>query len=416
MLDGIFLKSLVAFSAATTVGLGAPTATSIPGESQVLINWVAPTDPINGIDIEESTDSGTTWTSVSKLPPTSTHVRIQGLTDGKNYWFRVRWIWPDNSLGIPSTTLVAVPINNPTAPTGLIATASGTQVALNWDQTTQSSVTGYEIEQSTDGGSTWKVVTANSGSPSSGYLIDGLTPGTTYTFRIKALAFGGGVSDYSDAAVVKIASAPTGGFALNYSIANSRITITWDTPTDIPDVQTYDVKASGDGGINWFTIATTQGGINTAVVPYVIGGSAYQVVATSSLGLTSASAVELVETNSIPDPRTTASFLPGADGSGGTTPTVEPTPTGSSTDSPSAAPVIPSSSSKGGSAPIIPIAVGLLVIGGGAWFLIGIRNKNSKKKPRRKPAKKPKKKSPSKLASQNKSSPEGSEGRGNRKN
>ena len=118
MLEGIFLRSLAAFSAAATAGLGAPVATSIPGESQVLINWVAPTDPINGIDIEESRDSGATWTSVSKLPPTSTHVRIQGLTDGKNYWFRVRWIWPDNSLGIPSTTLVAIPINNPTAPTG----------------------------------------------------------------------------------------------------------------------------------------------------------------------------------------------------------------------------------------------------------------------------------------------------------
>lgn len=416
MLEGIFLKSLAAFSTAATFGLGAPVATSIPGESQVLINWVTPTDPINGIDIEESRDSGTTWTSVSKLPPTSTHVRIQGLTDGKNYWFRVRWIWPDNSLGIPSATLVAVPINNPTPPTGLIATASGTQVALNWDQTIQPSVTGYEIEQSTDGGSTWKVVTANSGSSSSGYLIDGLTPGTTYTFRIKALAFGGGVSDYSDAAVVKLASAPTGGFALNYSIVASRITLTWDTPTDIPDVQTYQVRASGDGGINWFTIATTQGGINTAIVPYVIGGSTYQVIATSSLGLTSASTVELVETNSIPDPRTTATLNPGAPGSG-TTPIVGPSPTDNSSQTPSAAPVIPSSGGKSSSAPIIPIAAGLIVIGGGAWLLIGIRNKNSKKKPRRKPAKKPKKKSsPSKLASQSKSSNDENSGNGKRKN
>ncbi len=417
MLEGIFLKSLAAFSTAATFGLGAPVATSIPGESQVLINWVAPTDPINGIDIEESRDSGTTWTSVSKLPPTSTHVRIQGLTDGKNYWFRVRWIWPDNSLGIPSATLVAVPINNPTAPTGLIATASGTQVALNWDQTIQPSVTGYEIEQSTDGGSTWKVVTANSGSSSSGYLIDGLTPGSTYTFRIKALAFGGGVSDYSDAAVVKLASAPTGGFALNYSIVASRITLTWDTPTDLPDVQTYDVRASGDGGINWFTIATTQGGINTAIVPYVIGGSTYQVIATSSLGLTSASTIELVETNSIPDPRTTATLNPGADGSGGSTSTVGPTPSDNSSQSPSSAPVVPASGSKSASAPIIPIAGGLIVVGGGAWLIIGIRNKNSKKKSRRKPAKKPRKKStPSKLASsQSKSSEDEANGRGKRK-
>ena len=170
--------------AATGSGLGAPQATAIPGESQVLINWAPPSGAINGILIEDSLDSGNTWTTVTKLPPNSTHIRVQGLTDGKNYWFRVRWIWPDNSFGIPSRTLVAIPINNPSQPTGLIATASGTQVALNWDQTTEKAVTGYDIEQSTDGGNTWTVVSANTGSSSSGYLIDNLTRGTTYTYRI----------------------------------------------------------------------------------------------------------------------------------------------------------------------------------------------------------------------------------------
>ena len=399
MLYGSFLKSVAAFSAAATTGLGAPIATAIPGESQVLINWVAPANPINGVDIEQSTDSGNTWVSVTKLPPTSTHIRVQGLTDGKNYYFRVRWIWPDNSLGIPSVTMVAVPINNPTAPTGLVATASDTQVALNWDQTTQASVTGYDIEQSTDGGNTWKVVTANTGSPSSGYLINGLTPGSTYTYRIKALAFGGGQSDYSDPTSVKIGKAATGAFALNYSIKLSRITLTWDTPTDLPDVQSYAVNASGDGGANWFTVATTQGGQNTAIVPYVIGGSAYQVVATSASGLTASSVIELIQTNSIPDPRTTASFLPGADGSV----TYPPNPTDSATPSPTPTPTststIPVPTTKSSSLPIVPIAGGLTVVGIGAWFLIGFRNRNTKKrpksrpKPKRKPAKKSAKKS-----------------------
>ena len=253
--------------AATGSGLGAPQATAIPGESQVLINWSPPSGAINGIQIEDSLDSGNTWTIVTKLPPNSTHIRVQGLTDGKNYWFRVRWIWPDNSLGIPSRTLVAIPINNPSQPTGLIATASGTQVALNWDQTTEKSVTGYDIEQSTDGGTTWTVVSANTGSSSSGYLIDNLTRGSTYTFRIRALAFGGGKSDYSEVASVKVGLTPTGGFALTYKITGTKINLTWETPQDIPDVTSYQVNASGDGGANWFTVATTQGGINTALVP-----------------------------------------------------------------------------------------------------------------------------------------------------
>ena len=379
--------------AATGSGLGAPQATAIPGESQVLINWSPPSGAINGIQIEDSLDSGNTWTTVTKLPPNSTHIRVQGLTDGKNYWFRVRWIWPDNSLGIPSRTLVAIPINNPSQPTGLIATASGTQVALNWDQTTEKSVTGYDIEQSTDGGTTWTVVSANTGSSSSGYLIDNLTRGSTYTFRIRALAFGGGKSDYSEVASVKVGLTPTGGFALTYKITGTKINLTWETPQDIPDVTSYQVNASGDGGANWFTVATTQGGINTALVPYVIGGSTYQVIATSAAGETSASSIELVETNLLPDPVTTATFNPGATGeSSSPAPSDSASPTPTPTDSTSA-PV-----SKSSSLPIIPIAGALVLIALVSWLTIGMRNHDGKKgarkrpRPKKKPAKK--KKSP----------------------
>ena len=391
MLQGLFLKSLLAFMAATGSGLGAPQATAIPGESQVLINWSPPSGAINGIQIEDSLDSGNTWTTVTKLPPNSTHIRVQGLTDGKNYWFRVRWIWPDNSLGIPSRTLVAIPINNPSQPTGLIATASGTQVALNWDQTTEKSVTGYGIEQSTDGGTTWTVVSANTGSSSSGYLIDNLTRGSTYTFRIRALAFGGGRSDYSEVTSVKVGLTPTGGFALTYKITGTKINLTWETPQDIPDVTTYQVNASGDGGANWFTVATTQGGINTALVPYVIGGSTYQVIATSAAGETSASSIELVETNLLPDPVTTATFNPGATGeSSSPAPSDSASPTPTPTDSTSA-PV-----TKSSSLPIIPIAGALVLIALVSWLTIGMRNRDGKKgarkrpRPKKKPAKKKK--------------------------
>ena len=382
--------------AATGSNLGAPQATAIPGESQVLINWAPPAASINGIDIEESLDSGNTWTTVTKLPPNSTHIRVQGLTDGKNYWFRVRWIWPDNSLGIPSRTLVAIPINNPSAPTGLIATASGTQVALNWDQTTEKAVTGYDIEQSTDGGNTWSNVTSNTGSSSSGYLIDNLTRGTTYSFRIKALAFGGGKSDYSDVATVKVGLAPTGGFALTYKITGSKITLSWETPQDIPDVTSYQVNASGDGGANWFTVATTQGGINTALVPYVIGGSTYQVIATSAAGETSASSIELVETNLLPDPVTTATFNPGATGESSS-----PTPTDSTSATPTPTDTNTITPGKSSSPPIIPIAILLVAIAIGSWLAIGMRNRGSKKggKKRPKPKKKPAKRKKSSVSS-----------------
>ncbi len=394
MFQGIVLTSLIGLATAATTGLGAPIATVVAGESQALINWVAPGQAINGIEIEESIDSGNNWVPVTKLPPTSTHLRVQNLTDGKNYWFRVRWIWPDNSFGIPSATLVAIPINNPSAPSGLVATASDTQVALSWDQVTDKSVIGYQIEQSTNGGTAWTVVDPDTGSSSSGYLINDLTPGTTYTYRIRALAFGGGQSEYSEAAVVKIGTSTPGGFSLNYTITSSKITLTWDTPQDLADVATYQVNASGDGGINWFTVATTQGGTNNAVVPYVIGGSAYQVIATSAAGLTSSSAIEIIQTNSLPDPTLTSTSSPGSGSSAGSTQIPNGNP------SSAALPTAPTFSGKSASLPIIPIVGAVVAVGGGAWFLVGFRNRNNKGKSRKRPKPKRKRKSSKKRAPQ----------------
>jgi hypothetical protein len=313
VLLGVSIKSLLAVVAIASTGVGSPIPLAVPGDSQVKISWSAPTQPIFGVAVEESLDSGITWITAARLPPTSTHVNLQSLTNGKNYWFRLRWIWLDNSLSIPSPTLVEIPMNPPSAPTGLIATASATQIGLSWDHATNKFIIGYEIEESTDGGNSWNVIQTNTGSPSNGYLINNVKEGTTYTFRIRALGFGGVQSEYSDSAVTKVAKAPTGGYLLTYSIQKNKVTLKWDSPTDVPDIQSYEVRISGDGGVNWFKIATTQGGVNTADVPYVIGGSTYQVIATSAEGLTSASQIELVQTNAVSNSQNTItpSHVPG---------------------------------------------------------------------------------------------------------
>ena len=313
MLSGIFIKSLLALVAIAGAGIGSPNPAAVSGDSQVKISWPAATQAIFGVAVEESRDSGSTWFTAVRLPPTSTHVNLQGLTNGKNYWFRLRWIWLDNSLSIPSPTLVEIPMNTPSAPTGLIATASATQIGLSWDHDLNKFIIGYEIEDSTDGGNSWSVIQLNTGSPSDGYLVNNVKEGTTYTFRIRAFGFGGVESDYSDSAVAKVAKAPSGGFALTSSIQKSKVALKWETPTDLPDIQSYEVRISGDGGVNWFKIATTQGGVNSTDVPYVIGGSTYQVIATSSEGLTSVSQIQLVQTNAISNaPNTiTPSHVPG---------------------------------------------------------------------------------------------------------
>ena len=373
MLPGLLYKTLVALTAAASAGVGSPNPIATAANSQVKISWAAATQSILGVAVEESLDSGNSWITAVRLPPNSTHVSVQNLINGKSYWFRLRWIWLDNSLSIPSPTLVEIPINSPNVPTGLVGTANATQIGLSWDRDSNKFIIGYEIDQSIDGGNTWLVIQANTGSASSGYLINNAKEGTTYTYRIRALGFGGVESDYSDSAVVKISKAPTGGYGLTYSIVNSKVTLKWETPTDLPDIQSYEVRISGDGGVNWFKIATTQGNVNSTTVPYVIGGSTYQVTATSVEGLTSVSQVQLVQTNAISNPQNTLTSAP-VPNFGSFAPTTS-TPTSATT---------PGSNSTGNSPQNskIPLPLILTLIGGVAllaatWLAIRSRRKRS---------------------------------------
>ena len=378
MLKGLLVKGLVTLFMATTAGIGSPTPTAVPGESQVKISWPEATQPVFGVAVEESLDSGTTWSTALRLPPTSTHANIQNLTNGKSYWFRLRWIWIDGSLGIPSPTLVEIPVSSPGAPTGLVATAGTNQIGLSWDRDPNKSITGYEIDQSIDGGNSWAVTEKNTGSVSSGFLVNNLKEGVTYTYRIRAIGFGGSESEFSDSAVAKIATVPVGGYALHYIIKDSKVELTWDSPNDLPNVQSYDINVSGDGGVNWFKIATTPGSINSAVVPYVIGGSTYQVIATSLEGLTSLSQIELVQTNKIPIPdssnlQTTPSGTTPRTSNGGT---VTPTPEASQSGVASSV-----QSNKSSFILILAVIIGIALFG--LIFLINRSRKPVRPKKRR---------------------------------
>ena len=72
----------------------------------------------------------------------------------------------------------------PTAPTQLLGTAlSASQALISWVDTF-AAISGYRVEeQNADG--TWSVV-ATLGANTTGYLVTGLTPGSTYHFRVTA--------------------------------------------------------------------------------------------------------------------------------------------------------------------------------------------------------------------------------------
>ena len=89
------------------------------------------------------------------------------------------------------TTSSSVGPSAPQPPTNLSAIAASTsQINLSWTAPTNnggSPVTGYKIERSTDGGSTWNTIVSKTSNAETKYSNTGLASGTTYTYRVSAI-------------------------------------------------------------------------------------------------------------------------------------------------------------------------------------------------------------------------------------
>ncbi|SMH71434.1 protein of unknown function [Candidatus Nitrosotalea okcheonensis] len=168
---------------------------SAVSSSQINLSWTAPSNngssPLTGYKIERSQDNRTTWSIISSnTASTSTTYSDTGLSPSTAYAYRVSAI---NSVGtsVPSNIASATTQNAATllSPTGLTASAvSSSQISLNWNAPSNSGslVTGYMIERSSDGGITWSTK-SNTGTSSTIYLDSGLSPSTTYTYRVSAM-------------------------------------------------------------------------------------------------------------------------------------------------------------------------------------------------------------------------------------
>lgn len=126
----------------------APTSlTTTAGNAQVILAWTAPTvsaqTPITDYLVQSSTNSGSTWTTVSDGTSTATSATVTGLTNGTPYVFRVAAV---NGVGTgaytaatdsvtPGDVFRAIPtMTSNTAPSGVVSgvTNGGSDLADLW--------------------------------------------------------------------------------------------------------------------------------------------------------------------------------------------------------------------------------------------------------------------------------------------
>jgi titin len=282
----------------------APTGLSvIAATSQAVLVWTTPASDggtsITGYKVEQSTDGGTTWTSlVANTGSASTVYVVSGLTNGSAYRFRVSAI-NSAGIGIASTIATATPSGTATAPRSLIATASDGQVALAWvapSSTGGNPVTGYSIEVSSNGGTSWTTLIADTASTTTSYSATGLSNGTTYAFRVSAINING-VGAVSSPASAAPFTTPGQVPAITTTAGNAQVLLSWTAPTTDGGgaISGYKIERSADSGATWSTLtANTNSAATNYTASALINGTVYsfRVSAVNGAGTGTASSSE----------------------------------------------------------------------------------------------------------------------------
>lgn len=166
--------------------------------SRIDLAWNAPIinyqqgSLVPGYKIERSTDNGTTWyTIISNTNSTTGHYSDTSLVHSTTYFYRVSKVTMGIS-GSPSNWAGATTLNVvPSPPVGLTANVfNSSQIDLSWTVPNDDGgapITGYDIERSIDNGNMWSTIISNTNSTGTTYSDTGLSPNTTYTYRVSAI-------------------------------------------------------------------------------------------------------------------------------------------------------------------------------------------------------------------------------------
>ena len=254
---------------------------ALPGNEQVALTWTAPADtggtPVTGYRIESTTD-GLVWaTVVADTGSTGTTYGVTGLANGTAVTFRVAAL---NAVGAgpAGAEATATPRTIPDAPTDLALTAGDEVVVLTWDAPLDDGgapVTGYRIEQSSDG-TTWTTVTADTGTTVRTATVTPLVNGVPVHFQVSAVN-GAGTGASGAAEVATPRTTPGAPTVTSVTGGNRTLTVNFLAPADNGGaaVTTYDYSL--DGGKTWHR-RTTGGATSPLVIGGLVNGVEYQVI------------------------------------------------------------------------------------------------------------------------------------------
>jgi len=194
--------------------------------SQINLSWADQSTNETGFQIERKTGAGGTYTQIGTAAANATAYNDTGLAEGTTYFYRARAI-NVNGNSAYSNEASATPVSPPVAPANLSATAvSASQINLSWtDQSTNE--TGFQIERKTGAGGTYTQI-GTAAANSTTYNNTGLTEGTTYFYRVRAVNSAGNSANSNEASTSTPISPPAAPANLSATaVSASQINLSW---------------------------------------------------------------------------------------------------------------------------------------------------------------------------------------------
>jgi fibronectin type 3 domain-containing protein len=173
------------------------------GNTQVGLTWTASAGATS-YSVKGGTSMGGPYSPIQS-GITATNFTHAGLSNGTTYYYVVS---ASNANGESANSgevnAKPVPPPAPAAPTGLVATAGNTQVALSW--TASSGATSYAVKGSTAPGGPYAVIQPST--TATNFTHTGLVNGTTYYYVVSASNAGGESANSGQAQAVPTAPPP----------------------------------------------------------------------------------------------------------------------------------------------------------------------------------------------------------------
>ena len=283
----------------TPTAVTAPSAPRYPSASARLLGayvaWSTPSDTggsaITSYVVDWSVDNGTNWSAPVRVDAALRAVELTGLTGGTDHLVRIRAV---NATGTSLPATVNVTPTSPavpSAPRNLVLYPNYNTISAYWSAPYSNggvAITGYLVEHSADGGTTWTRGTALPATTRY-TLLGGLAGGTAHMVRVIAVNSVGN-SQPSTAATTTPwrVTAPSAPRFLSVSTYGTSAYLGWSSPLNSNGaaISSYDVWQSTDGGATFSVIANVLPSRRSHTVSPLANGDTYlfQVTANNTAG------------------------------------------------------------------------------------------------------------------------------------